>query len=134
MDAITEMPHAAADNAENRGFVVDTTFVLFFLAVDTGQRFSFGIEGALSGLTLAMFLVLPYFLPFDGEKPGFERWVLGRSAIACFAIILGMLLAGSIGTLLPEIFRFVPLTLLILAGVISCFVQFNALLRFRLAK
>lgn len=134
MDAIAQVPHAAADNAEDRGFVVDTTFVLFFLALDTGQRLTFGIEGLLSAVTISMFIVLPYFLPSQGEKPAFERWVLGRSAIALFAIALGGVFGMSLGVLLPDTLRFVPFTLLIAAGVVSCCIQFGNVIRFRQAK
>lgn len=120
--------------AERRNFSVDTTFVLFFLAVDCGQRFTFGIDGMLSAVTLAMFIILPYFLPFEGEKPTFERWIFGRVAIAAFAIILGAVFKQAIGVILPDMFRFAPLTLLIVAAMVSCYIQFSSLLRFRLAK
>lgn len=119
---------------ERWNFVVDTTFVLFFLAVDCGQRFTFGIEGMLSAVTLAMFVILPYFLPFEGEKPDFERWLFGRVVIAGFAIVLGVIFRQVLGVILPDIFRFVPLTLLIVAAMISGYVQFYSLLKFRLAK
>ena len=119
---------------ERRNFVVDTTFVLFFLAVDCGQRFTFGIDGLLSAITLAMFVVLPYFLPFEGEKPDFERWLFGRVVIAAFAIVLGAMFRQALGVILPDMFRFIPLTFLIVAAIISCYIQFYSLLRFRLAK
>jgi len=35
---------------------------------------------------------------------------------------------------LPESFRFMPLTFLILAAMVSSFIQFNALIRLRPAK
>ena len=114
--------------------MVDTTFVLFFLAVDCGQRFTFGIDGMLSGVTLAMFVVLPYFLPFRGEKPEFERWLFGRVAIAALAIALGAMFRQALGVILHDMFRFLPFTLLIVAAMISCYIQFYSLLRFRLAK
>ena len=119
---------------ERRSFVVDTTFVLFFLAVDCGQRFSFGIDGTLSAVTLSMFIVLPYFLPFQGEKPEFERWLFGRVVIAAFVILLGAIFRQTLGVILPDMFRFLPLTLLIVAAMISCYIQFYSLSRFRLAK
>ncbi|MEO7672738.1 MAG: hypothetical protein ABIU09_01505 [Pyrinomonadaceae bacterium] len=119
---------------ERRSFVFDTTFVLFFLAVDCGQRFTFGIDGMLSAVTLAMFVVLPYFLPSREEKPDFERWLFGRVCIAAFAILLGAIFRQTLGVFLPDMLRFLPLTLLIVAGMISCYIQFNSLLRFRLAK
>lgn len=120
--------------SERRSFAVDTTFVLFFLAVDCGQRFTFGIEGMLSAVTLSMFVVLPYFLPFQGEKPGFERWLFGRVVIAAFAILLGAIFRQALGVVLPDMFRFLPLTLLIFAAMVSGYIQFYSLLRFRLAK
>lgn len=134
MKTIAQAPPAAAVRTESRSFVVDTTFVLFFLAFDCGQRFAFNFEGFLSAATLIIFVVLPYFLPYDGEKPKFEQWVLGRSAIACLAIVLGVAFGQSIGVFLPEMLRFLPLTLLIIAGFISCYVQFYNLFKFRLAK
>ncbi len=131
---MTHTQHLYAEKAEGRSFVLDTTFVLFFLAFDCGHRFDFGINGSLSAITLIIFLVLPYFLPYNGEKPIFERWVLGRAAIASFAILLGLMFRQSLGFFLPDLFRFVPFTLLIVAAVISCYVQLFNLLRFRLAK
>ncbi len=124
----------AAEQTSNPNFAVDTTFVLFFLAFDCGQRFNFGVDGLLSGTTLLMFLVLPYFLPFSGEKPAFEPWVLGRAAIACLAIVLGAMFGQSIGVFLPEMFRFVPLSLLIVAGIVSFYVQLYSLFKLRPAK
>lgn len=134
MRPFTQTYGIVLENAGRRSFVVDTTFVLFFLGFDLGQRFVFGLEGAVSALTLASFLVLPYFLPYNGEKPPFERWVFGRTAIAFLAIILGIVFDRSVGVLVPDGFRFVPLTLLILAGAASFLTQFFSLIKFRLAK
>lgn len=134
MRTIAQARHLYAERAEGRSFVLDTTFVLFFLALDCGQRFAFGVEGILSAVTLIMFVVFPYFLPYNGEKPGFERWVIGRAAIASFAIILGLMFRHSLGVFLPETLRSLPFTLLIVTAVISCYVQLYSLLRFRLAK
>jgi len=134
MDAIVEAPHAAAEVSENRSFVVDTTFVLFFLAVDTGHRFTLGVESILPGLTLLMFLVLPYYLPYDGEKPRLEKWLMSRTAITMLGIVLGVAFNLALGAVLPDVFRFVPLTLLIFAGALSGIVQLNRVFEFRLAK
>ena len=124
----------AAERTGNPNFAVDTTFVLFLLAFDSGQRFTFGLEGAISSITLMIFLILPYFLPFTGEKPAFEAWVLRRAAIACLAIVLGVMFGGSIGVFLPEMFRFLPLTLLIVAGIVSFYLQLSNLFKLRPAK
>jgi hypothetical protein len=78
-------------------------------------------------------LVLPYFLPFD-EKPGFANWLLGRTLIAVFAVSLGVMFRQTLGVVLPETFRFLPMTLLIGTAMISCYIQFYGFLKFRLAK
>ena len=125
----------AAVEATDRGFAVDTTFVLFFLAVDLGQSVTFfSVSSALSLLTLGMVLVLPYFLPTDAGKPDFTNWLLGRSLIAVFAIVLGMMFRQSLGVLLPETLSFLPMTLLILTAMVSSYLQFCAMIRFRLAR
>lgn len=116
------------------GFVVETTFVLFFLAVEFGRtltRVSF--DNFLMAFTLLMVIVLPYFLSND-EKPGFGSWVFGRTLIAGFAILLGALFNQTLGVVLPEAFKFLPLTLLIVTAMLSCYIQFYGFLRLRLAK
>lgn len=134
MKTMIHARETAAERPASPNFAVDTTFVLFFLAFDCGQRFTFGIDGMLSAATMIAFLILPYFLPFGGEKPAFEVWVLGRAAIACLAIVLGVMFGQSVGVLLPEVFRFLPLTLLIIAGIVSFYVQFYNLFKLRPAK
>jgi hypothetical protein len=119
----------------DRRFSVDTTFVLFFLAMDFGLSPSFfAIESVASVFTLAVILVLPYFLPADVEKPDLVNWLLGRTLITVFAVTLGMMFQQGIGVLLPEAFRFLPMTLLILTAMVSCYLQFCAMIRFRLAR
>lgn len=134
MNTMIHAQETAAERPGNPNFAVDTSFVLFFLAFDCGQRFTFGVDGFLSGTTLIAFLVLPYFLPFNGEKPTFEPWVLGRAAIACLAIVLGVMFGQSVGTFLPEMFRFLPLTLLMIAGMVSFYIQMYSLFKLRPAK
>lgn len=114
---------------------IDTTFVLFFLALEYGRGVSmFSIDGALMGTTMLMVLVLPYFLPSRYEKPLFTNWVAGRTAIAIFGMLLGLVFRQSLGTVLPESLRFMPMMFLILAAIISCYVQFYGLMKLRLAK
>ena len=122
--------------AEFGGMVsFDTTFVLFFLALEYGRGVSmFSIDGALMGTTMLMVLVLPYFLPSRYEKPLFTNWVAGRTAIALFGMLLGVVFRQSLGTVLPESLRFMPMMLLILAAIISCYVQFYGLMKLRLSK
>ncbi len=123
-----------SETSEDKGFAVDTTFVLFFLAIEFGRSFSwFALDGLFLAFTLLMLIVLPYFLP-SGEKPNFANWLLGRSLIAGFAILLGVIYKQSLGVVLPETFRFLPMTLLMATAMISCYIQFYSLLKLRLIK
>ena len=135
--AINAMQSKPTSRALNGRFTVDTTFVLFFLAVDFGQlavSSGLGLDALVSGVTLGMLLVLPYYLPSESEKPEFTRWLLGRSLIAMLAIALGGMFSLTLGVVLPETFRYLPLTLLIVTAVVSCYLQFYAMIRFRLAR
>ena len=123
------------DSLSDRRFSIDTTFVLFFLALDFGQSaLSSSVETIVSGLTLGMLLVLPYFLPSGSEKPDFMGWILGRSLITVFAVGLGLMYQQALGVVLPDVFRFLPMTLLIVTAMLSCYLQFYAIIRFRLAR
>lgn len=118
-----------------RGFAIDTTFVLFFLAIEFGQSLtSFGFDGVLLAVTLMMVLILPYYLSNSEARPEFGRWILGRTFIAAFAVGLGLIFRQSVGVLVPDAFKFLPMTLLIVTAMFSCFFQFYAFTRFRLAK
>ena len=134
MRTVAETRQIAAVSAENRSIAVDTTFVLFFLSFAFGQRTGTGIEAALSVLTLIIFVVLPYFLPYDGAKPNFGQWVVGRIGVVVLGLVIGLMFGQTVGVFLPDSFRFLPLTLLIAAGLISCYFRFYGLYRFRLAK
>ncbi len=117
---------------------VDTTFVLFFLAVEFGRTMTiFDPGSALTAATLVSFIVLPYFLPLQreqGEKPEFSRWLLGRTAIALFAAGLGFLFAQAVGTALPEVFAYLPMSLLLVTAMTSTFLQFYGFLALNTAR
>ena len=120
--------------SNNKGFAVETTFVLFFLAVEFGRGFNgLTLDGVFLALTLLMVMVLPYFLQSD-EKPNFKNWLLGRSFITIFAVFLGLMFKQSVGVVLPETFRFLPMTLLIVTAMLSCYIQFYSFMKLRLAK
>lgn len=126
---------ADAGASISRGFAVDTTFVLFFLAMDFGQSFSgLALDSVFSLLTLGVLLIAPYFLPSNEAKPAIASWVAGRTVIALFAILLGIALRQTVGTVLPEAFRFLPMTMLIATAMVSCYVQFYGFMRLRWAK
>jgi len=125
-----------ASELESAGrFTLDTTFVLFFLAMDLGLvGMNFGFATALQLMTVVAFLVLPYFLPFTGDQQGFSKWIIGRIVVAAVGITFGLMLGQAIGTVLPDAFRFVPMTLLIVAAIICCNVQIYGILKHRLAR
>lgn len=117
-----------------KGFAIDTTFVLFFLAVEVGQTLGgIGLDTIFLAITLLIMLVFPYFLQ-SGEKPNFGNWLLGRCFITIFAVLLGVIFRQAQGAVLPEAFRFLPMTLLIVTAMLSCYIQFYGFLKLRLAK
>lgn len=135
MKSMTRAAKMRTETVENSGFAVETTFVLFFLAIELGQSFSlYGLDSLLLAATLLMLLVLPYFLYSVEEKPAFGNWLFGRTLIAGFALLLGVAFKQTLGVVLPETFRFLPMTLLIATAMISCYIQFYGFLKLRPAK
>ncbi len=135
MKSMSRVARLTNETVADKSFTVETTFVLFFLAVELGQSFSLlALDSSLLAVTLLMIAVLPYFLYSENERPEFGKWILGRSLIAAFAIILGAAFKQTLGVLLPETFRFLPMTLLIVTAMISCYIQFYGFLKLRPAK
>ena len=129
LEQINQVKHA-----NNKGYGIETTFVLFFLGVEFGQTLeSLALDSIFLAATLLMLIVLPYFIS-SGEKPAFGRWIFGRSLIAGFAVLLGAMFKLSLGSVLPEILRFLPMTLLIITAMLSCYVQFYSFFKLRAAK
>ena len=114
---------------------VDTTFVLFFLAVEFGRGMTgFDLGTALMATTLLSFITLPYFLLAGSEKPEFSIFVVRRAAIAAFATGIGVLFSRSVGTALPEAFAYLPMTLLIVTAMTSTIMQFYGFLTLNTAR
>lgn len=114
---------------------MDTMIVLFFLAIEYGRTVqALSMDGLLMGITMAMICVLPYFLPSTSERPTFSNWLLARGGFALMGMIFGVALTRSAGTILPESMRYMPMTFLILASMVSCYTQFYGLMKLRLAK
>jgi len=135
MRALAQIGHNTREAVENRSFAIDTTFVLFFLAIEFAQSESlWALDTMMVGITLLMVMALPYFINSEEEKPAFKDWFIGRVFITAFALVLGLMFRQALGNVLPETLRFLPMTLLILTAMISCYVQFYGFLRFRLAK
>jgi hypothetical protein len=84
-------------------------------------------------ITLASIATLPYFLPMN-DKPKFGNWLVGRGLITGFAVLLGLAFKQSIGVILPETFRFLPMTLLIVTAMGSCYFQFYGFLKLKFVK
>ena len=118
-----------------KGFAIDTSVVLFFLALEYGRAVkAISVDGLLMGTTMLMVLALPYFLPSKFERPTFSNWLLVRGVVALCGMTLGVAFKQSLGVVLPESLRFIPMTFLILASMISCYIQFYGLMKLRLAK
>ncbi|MBP7415736.1 MAG: hypothetical protein WBC19_00100 [Pyrinomonadaceae bacterium] len=118
-----------------RGYGTDTMIVLFFLAIEYGRAVqAFSMDGLLMGITMSMICVLPYFLPSTAERPTFSNWILARGGFALLGMIFGVALRQSTGTIMPESMRFVPMMFLILASMVSCYIQFYGLMKLRFAK
>jgi len=133
MKTLTQIGQIGRTSTADKNFAIDTTFVLFFLAVEFGQMIgNFALDTAVFAVALAVLLVMPYFLPSE-DKPRFGNWLLGRTLIAAFAVIIGAMFKQTLGVL-PETFRFLPMTLLIVTAMLSCYIQFYGLLKLRLAK
>lgn len=133
MKTLTQVGQIGRSASADKSFAIDTTFVLFFLAVEFGQILgNFALDTVFFAITLLTLMVLPYFLPSE-EKPKFGNWVLGRTLIVAFAVSIGVMFKQSL-SVLPEMFKFLPMTLLILTAMLSCYIQFYGLLKLRLAK
>lgn len=115
------------------GVSVDTSFVLFFLALEFGLSAGQGLlQDVFLGGTLASLAVLP-FLVIRDSRPSFSQWIIGRLLILLTAVAMGAALRWPLGTTLPETLRFLPLTLLIVAAVSSAYIQFYSFFRYRAA-
>ena len=114
---------------------IDTSLVLFFLALEFGRGSEvLSIDGVMMGVTLVMVLVLPYFLPSAEATASFSGWLLGRGILASAGFVLGIGLSGITGSMLPPLFGSLPMTFLILASVVSCYIQFYSVIKLRQAN
>lgn len=117
------------------GYGIDTLFVLFFLALEYGRAVQlFSIDGVLMLTTMAMVMILPYFLPSKRTRPTLGSWFKLRGLVAVTGLTAGVLYSRSVGFVLPESLKFAPMTFLVLTAMVSCYIQFYGLMRLRLAK
>src|SRR4051812_42819692 len=95
---------------------IDTAVVLFFLASEYARNVRvFSADGILMSITMAMVLVLPYFLPSNWSRVSFGSWMISRSVLMLAGLIGGAAFGISVGTVLPASLKFMPMTFLILA-------------------
>lgn len=114
---------------------IDTAFVLLFLAMEYGRSARMlSLDAVLMAVTMVMLIVLPYFLPSRYEKPLLGDWLIGRSVLALCGVVVGFGFKQSLGVVLPDVMRFMPMTFLILTSMVSCYIQFYSLMKLRPAK
>jgi hypothetical protein len=112
---------------------IDTTFVLFFIALEFGRTFGIlSLDNLLMAIALLGVMILPYWLKADGET--FTNWMFGRSLITAFALFAGILFNQSLGVVLPSSFKYMPMTMLLLTAFLSCYFQFYTFLKIRVVK
>ncbi|MFZ1699646.1 MAG: hypothetical protein WBO10_05690 [Pyrinomonadaceae bacterium] len=129
------MRHTSAGMGSIGKYGIDTAFVLLFLAMEYGRAVRlFSIDGILMAITMAMVLVLPYFLPSNWNAASFTNWLIARTSVTVIGLVFGAVFSYSLGTVLPIAFKSLPMTFLILAAMISCYVQYYGLMKLRLAK
>ena len=117
------------------GYGADTAAVGGFLGFELGRALPAGdLDVLLLVATTAMVIVQPYRLPSRTDRPSFARWAFLRVFIVAIAVFLGFQFIHVPRSESSETLRFVPLTLLILASMISCSIRFYSLMRLRLAK
>lgn len=114
---------------------IDTAAVLFFLAFEYARSIRiFETDGILMSITMAMVLVLPYFLPSNWSRVSFGSWMISRSVLMLAGLVGGAAFGLGVGNVLPASMRFMPMTFLILAAMVSSYVQFYGLLKLRTAR
>ena len=114
---------------------MDTKLVLFFLAMETGRgQVSLDPNGFLLFVTLALFVVLPYFLPVPIEKPEFWEWMVPQLIVVMMGFILGAALNVVSEAFLMENLRFMPMFFLIFTGILCAATQIRGIIGVRLAS
>lgn len=116
-------------------FGVDTAIVLFFLAAEYARSFRvLSLDAILMAFTTVMVMVLPYFLPSGLRCSSIWNWLAGRSVVLFAGLLAGAAFGQVAGYTLPEGIRFLPMTLLVMASMVSCYIQFYSLIKLRTAK
>ena len=134
MEKVSSLAGVQLFESENQNPIMDTSFVLFFLGVEIGRTIlSFSMDTGVLLIALIAVGILPFFLAYE-ENLSLGKWLLGRGAIAAFALLVGALFNKSVGIVFPEALSFLPFALLILTAMLSCYIQFHNFFKFRLSK
>ncbi|MFN3418240.1 MAG: hypothetical protein ACK42A_02760 [Pyrinomonadaceae bacterium] len=115
--------------------LTDTTVVLFFLALEIGAGRQRDLaDFIVGGLVITAFAALPFFLTaLPTEK--FFGWLAGRIVVALAGVSTGIFFGMAVAYgAFPPAARFIPLSLLIVAGIIGCNVAIYGIIRNRLAR
>jgi hypothetical protein len=121
----------ASPRANNN--TVDTTYVMFFLALELGNSLNLlQLDSFVMAITLLSVLVLPFWL--NNEIGKFSDWLLFRSLISLAAFTFGVVFRESLGTFIPEVYGFLPMTLLIITSILSVYFQFYSFLKLKFVK
>jgi hypothetical protein len=135
MENVISIPRLRSRSSSFRAVGLDTALVLFFLAADLGRSLKLVDLGTvLSVLTILAFIVFPYFLPFEKERPQFLNWTFVRLSVAITGIVAGMGLDVLVEVYFMENLKFFPMTLLIFSGIFCAITQIRDIIRFRLAS
>lgn len=110
----------------------DTSFILFFLAMDIGRN-PFSFESLFMVPVLAIVLVAPFLITASGDQ-SLLSWIGGRAAIGFAGIIAGAAFSVFLGTLIPESFAVLPFALVVVASLVTVLFSFASLLGFRLVR
>ena len=114
---------------------MDTGVVLFFLTIEYARAATpTSIDGVLMGMTVLMLWTLPYFLTSNASRLSVYEWFGWRAVVAVAGLTIGLGLRQSSGSVIADNVGFLPMTLLILTGMASCYFQFYGLMKLRLAK
>jgi hypothetical protein len=135
MENVILIPGLRRRSVSFRAVGVDTALVLFFLAMDLGGSLTvFDLGTVLSVLTIMAFIVFPFFLPFEEERPQFLSWIAGRLFVAIAGIVAGMGLNVLVEVYFMGNLQYLPMTLLIFSGIFCAITQIRDIIRFRLAS
>ncbi len=111
-------------------FTIDSSFILFCLALEFGRSLgTFSLETVLFAFIVGFMAIASFWLPKSNDETTFGNWLLTRFAIVGIAAFSGVLFDQFAGTIMPETFKFLPTTLLLVTSMAWTFFQFYGFLK-----